>query len=173
MALDAIDEIRSPDFYLHIRMEGKLESSLRKAQMKQPFEKLMKEVNYDELILLSQEKRVSYFEGFPSASFSIGNWRVIGHLLPVLPENRGRTRNFVGIVSGEADSLDDIGKTKNRLYDKAKHYKDLRNVIIALRCDVSNDRLSEVLFGSQQITVYVHNDMVAQSHRQNLATARS
>ena len=65
---------------------------------------------------------------------------------------------FVGIVSKGADSVDDIGKTKDRVYEKAKRYKNVETLIIALRCDISNSRLDEVLFGSQQFTLYVHND---------------
>ena len=37
--LDTLNEISSSDFYLHIRMEGKLESTPRKAQIRQKFEK--------------------------------------------------------------------------------------------------------------------------------------
>ena len=78
--------------------------------------------------------------------------------MPVSPDHRGDTKGIVGIVSRGPGWLDDIGKTKGRLSDKAKRYKNVRNLIIALRCDISNDRLDEVLFGSQQFTFYFHND---------------
>ena len=44
--LDTIDEISSPDFRLHIRMDGKLESVPRKAHLKAKFENLLKEARY-------------------------------------------------------------------------------------------------------------------------------
>ena len=66
--------------------------------------------------------------------------------------------NFVGGVSKGAENIDDIGKTKDRLERKAKRYKNVENLIIALRCDISNNRLDEVLFGSQQYTFHVHPD---------------
>ena len=65
----------------------------------------------------------------------------------------------MGIVSKGADGIDDIGRTKDRIYEKAKRYNNVENLIIALRCDISNNRLDEVLFGSQQFTFYVHNDL--------------
>ena len=58
---------------------------------------------------------------------------------------------FVNVVSKGAESIDDIGKTKDRLERKAKRYKNMENLIIALRCDISNNRLDEVLFGSQPV----------------------
>ena len=52
--LDTLDEICSPDFRLHIRMEGKLESLPRKANLKRTFEKLLREARYEEVLLVSQ-----------------------------------------------------------------------------------------------------------------------
>ena len=57
----------------------------------------------------------------------------------------------------KADHIDDIGKTKDRLYQKARRYKNVDNLIVALRCDHSNNRLGEVFFGTSQFTFYVHN----------------
>ena len=155
---DTLNEINSPDFRLHIRMEGKLESLPREAHLKRTFEKLLREAKYEEVLLVSQGQQGLNLEHLPSASFQHGSWTVVGHLLPVLPERRGKSTGFVGVVSMGVDKVDDIGKTKGRLYDKAKHYKNSKNLIIALRCDISNNRLDKVLFGSQQFTFYVHND---------------
>ncbi len=156
-ALDAIDAIKSGDFRLYIRVEGRLEYSLRGDHMRAPFEKLLKETEYDEL--LSQVQHGLHFEHFPSASFSWDGWKVIGHLTPVSPEWRGKTERFVAGTAWGADSIDDIGKTKNSLYGKAKRYKNVENLIIALRCDMSNNRLDEVLFGSQQFTFNSRRDI--------------
>ena len=65
---------------------------------------------------------------------------------------------LVSVVSMGVDNVDDIGKTKDHLYRKARRYKNVENLIIALRCDNSNNRFDEVLFGSQQFTLYIHND---------------
>ena len=156
-ALDTINEICSPDFRLHIRMDGKLESSPPRAHLKETFEKLLKGAKYEEL-LMAQEQLGLDRANLPSASFSHRGWKVTGHLWPVSPERRGKNIGFVGIVSKGADSVDDIGKTKVRIYEKAKRYKNVETLIIALRCDISNSRFDEVLFGSQQFTLYVHND---------------
>ena len=156
--LDTLDEISSPDFDLHIRMEGRLESTPRKAQISQKFEKLLREAKYEEILHISQGNQRFNLEHLPSASFSHGSWMMTGYLMPVSPEHRGQTMGFVGSVSMGADYVNDIGKTKDRLERKAKKYKNVENLIIALRCDISNNRLDEVLFGSQQYTFHVHHD---------------
>ena len=119
--LDTLNEISSPDFRLHIRMEGKLESLPRKAHLKRTFEKLLRGAKYEEVLLISQGQQGLNLEHLPSSSFQHGSWTVVGHLLPMLPERRGNTVGFVGVVSMGVDNVDDIGKTKDRLYDKAKH----------------------------------------------------
>ena len=156
--LDTLNEINSPDFRLHVRMEGKLEALPRKAHLKRTFEKLLRGAKYEKVLPIAQEQQGLNLEHLPSSSFQHGSWTVVGHLWPVSPEHRGNTVGFVGGVSMGVDNVDDIGKTKERLYDKAKRYKNAENLIIALRCDISNDRIDEVLFGSQQFTFYVHND---------------
>lgn len=156
--LDTIDEISSPDFRLHIRMDGKLESVPRKAHLKAKFENLLKEARYEEDLLISQGQGGLNLEHLPSASVSRGSWTLTGRVMPVSPDHRGDTKGIVGIVSRGPGWLDDIGKTKGRLSDKAKRYKNVRSLIIALRCDVSNNRLDEVLFGSEQFAFVVQND---------------
>ena len=117
----------------------------------------MKGANYEELLQASLRPKFS-FGDLPSAVFIHGNWCLAGRLCPVSPENREVPGGFVGVWSGEAGSLDDIGRTKNRLYDKARRYKNVDNLVIALRCNESNHRLQEVLFGRQQFNFYVHKD---------------
>ena len=156
-ALDILDEIYSPDFRLHINMNGKLKSSPRKAHLKGPFEKLLRRAKYEEFLPIARDQQGLNLDELPSTSFSHGDWKVTGQLWPLLPEHRGKTKGIVGIVSWGGDIVDDIGKTKDRLYEKARRYKNVENLIIALRCDIPNDRLDEVLFGSQQFTIYIHN----------------
>ena len=155
--IDSLNEIVSPDYCLYIHMNGKLESRPRKRHLKQPFENLLKETEYEETLLISGERPFS-LEDLPEASFSHGSWTVDGHLIPVSPERRGKTRRFVANGPMRAGPIDDIGKTKDRLYDKARRYKNVDNLIVALRCDHSNRRLEEVLFGTQQVTFYVHDN---------------
>ena len=154
--LDSLDEISSPDFRLCVRVDGILESLPPKAHLKEPFEKLLREANY-EVLCVAQGQRQFDLEDLPGASFPHGSWTVTGYLMPVSPERRGKTKGFVGVVSKRAGIVDDIGKTKDRLYEKARRYKNVEMLIIALRCDISNSRFDEVLFGSQQFTFYVHN----------------
>ena len=156
--LDWLDEICSPDFRLFIRMEGKLESLPRKGHLKRTFEKFLEEADYEAILQIAQEHQSYDFESLPGTSFAHGSWTVTGHLLPVPPETREENSSVVGIVSLGTAVVDDIGKIKERLYDKAKPYKHVENLIIALGCEHSSNRLEEVLFGSKQVTIYYHND---------------
>ena len=158
MVLDSLDEIISPDFRLWVQMDGTLESLPPKTHLKEPFEKLLREANYDEVLRVAQGQRQSSLEHLPGALFQHGSWTVTGDLMPVSPDRRGKTKGFVGVVSKGTGIVDDIGKTKDSLYGKARRYKTVENLIVALRCDISNSRFDEVLFGSQQFTFYVHND---------------
>ena len=111
-ALDSLDEISSPDFHLIVRMDGNLESLPPKAHLKKPFEKLLKEANYVEVLRVAQGQ--FNLEHLPAASFPHGSWTVTGYLMPVSPEHRGKTKGFVGVVSKGGGIVDDIGKTKDR-----------------------------------------------------------
>ena len=155
--IDSLNEIHSPDYRLYIHMYGKLESSPPKVHLKRSFENLLKEAEYEEILRI-QQKQDADLEDFPTASFNSGGWTVVGRLIPVSPEHRGQTGAFVVNGPMKVDHIDDIGKTKDRLYQKARRYKNVDNLVIALRCDISNNRLDEVLFGRQQFTFHVRND---------------
>ena len=156
-AIDALNEIVSQDFYLFVKTRGRLESPPRKKDLKRPFKELAGWVNYEELLLATRSPDFN-FEHLPTAVFVHGNWSIVGQLYPISPEHRQERHRFVGVWSGEAGHIDDIGKTKNRLYRKARRYKNVGPLLIALRCGLSNTRLGEVLFGSQVINFYFHKD---------------
>ena len=156
-AIDTLNEISSTDFRLYIETNGKLESPPRKRDLKRPFEDLIEEANYEEVLSIAEQQDFARQE-FPKASFSHGGWTIDGYLMPVLPKYRGKTADFVINGPMKGANIDDIGKTKDKLYDKAKRYRNIDNLVIALRCDNSNDRLAEALFGSQQYTFYMHKD---------------
>jgi hypothetical protein len=46
-ALDVLNEIESPDFYLHVETSGALGSMPSKRSLKSPFEQLLKDTDYD------------------------------------------------------------------------------------------------------------------------------
>lgn len=156
-AIDALNEIECDDFLLFVRTKGNLNSQPRKRDLKRPFEELVEHVKYDELLRISARPGFR-FDDFPTRVFTHGNWSITGQLCPVSSETRKTGRYFVGGWSKGVDHIDDIGRTRDRLYDKSKRYKGVDNLVIALRCDNSNTRLREVLFGSQVMHVYFHKD---------------
>ena len=156
-AIDALNEIDCPNFFLIVEARGKLESTPPKRRLKSTFENLIEKANYEELLLKTIGPDFDINE-LPTETYTFGNWTVIGRLCPVTPETLEISGGFVGVFSGQADSLDDIGKTRDRLYEKSNRYRNVDNLIIALRCDESNHRMQEVLFGRQQFNFFVHND---------------
>ena len=160
-AIDALNEILSPDFGLFIKMTGNLVSTPKKSLLKRPFEDLIEGIAYHEIHQIYEA--ANYDQGvLPTASFSHDGWKMVGTLFPVSTEYRGITRPIVVASSkNSADIVDDIGRTKEKLNEKAKKYRHIDNLIIALRCDISNDRLHEALFGRQQIAIYSHNNLTS------------
>lgn len=158
-ALDVLDEIQSPDFSLWVSTEGTLTTTPRSRDLKRPFEKLMQDTDYDE-VRAKADLYGLHGEILPSEEFEHGNWRITGHLVPVSRERRPRKGRFIGAGPAKADTYDATGKTKKRLYEKAKQHTGVDNLIIALRGDwwLERDHVSEALFGSRAYAFYTHTD---------------
>ena len=86
----------------------------------------MRDANYDDLI--AKAELYGLHEGImPKAEFQHGNWRITGHLVPVPRERRPRKGRFIGADPAKAGTYDAAGKTKKRLYEKAKQHKGVDN----------------------------------------------
>ena len=129
-ALDALDEIDCPDYFLWVETEGELTSTPSKPKLKRPFEELVKAASYDD-VRERWERSASAGDkrSTPSATVRHGDWMLTGHLIPV--GNRSKKGRFVGITAGKPGFHDDIGQIKAELEGKAKHYKGVENLIIA------------------------------------------
>ena len=95
-ALDVLNEIESPDFYLHVETSGALGSMPSKGSLKSPFEQLLKDTDYDRWIAENDYRHWNP-DSMPSATCRHGNWTLKGYLMPVSPEYRPATGNFVGM----------------------------------------------------------------------------
>ena len=156
-ALDILDEIESPDFRLSVETEGTLVDMPRKLDLKRPFEELVRTANYDDV--RARSELYGFFNGaLPETSFRHGNWNITGSLIPLPPERRPRKGRFIGAGPAKAGGVNDIVKPKNRLYDKAKRYREVDNLIIAIRADWWLDRIAEILFGSLAYQISVPKD---------------
>lgn len=158
-ALDILDEIHSPDFSLWVRTEGTLTTTPRNWDLKSRFESLIRDANYDDVRAMADLYGL-HEEIMPKAEFQHGNWRITGHLVPVSRERRPREGRFIGIGPAKADTYDAAGKTKQRLYDKAKQHTGVDNLVIALRGDwwLERDHVAEALFGSRAYAFYTPTD---------------
>ncbi|MDE2844138.1 MAG: hypothetical protein OXN21_12270 [Chloroflexota bacterium] len=157
-ALDVINEIVSPDYFLWIQTEGNLTSTPKKRDLKRPFEELIRNANYDNVC---KQQELSTFPGdrmlTPSETVQHGDWTLTGWLIPV--KNRPNKGRFVGIGPGRTDVFDDIGKIRTALSDKAKRYRNVDNLVIALRgYPWPLDEIGEALFGRLVIDVHVARD---------------
>ena len=154
---DILNEIESPDFFMWVETDGTLESMPRKESLKQPFLQLLREADYDELSAFTDHGQ-PLLGDYPSATFVHGNWTLRGSLFPVGPDQRGEPGKFVGAGLGTSASLDDIEGPRRQLYKKARRYRDVEDLIIAIRTDPTGIRMRDVLFGTQNITVHFPKD---------------
>ena len=156
-ALDIIDEIESPDFLLSVETEGTLDTMPRKRELKRPFEELARNSNYD--YVSAKAELYGYFnDALPGTTFRCAGWAITGHLIPVPPESRPRKGRFIGVGPTSAGSINDAGKAKTRLYDKAKSYQSTGDLVIALRCNGLMDRIDEALFGHMEYQIPIPKD---------------
>ena len=156
-ALDVLNEIESPDYYLYVRTKGLLTTTPPKRALRRPFEELVKTANYDDI--RAKVELYGYLgDVIPAATFRHGDWSVTGRLEPVDPELRPRKDQFVSGGPMKSGSYNDIGKTKERLYDKSKQYKGVDNLIIALRTNSWLSGIGESLFGRMTYHIPIHKD---------------
>ncbi len=148
---DWINEIYSPDFCLVLKTEGKLHSQPGRRKIKGPFEKLIKETDYESLLEVISACGDSR-DILPSARVQHDDWLLTGWLSPVDPQFRPKSGGLISIYPGRSGQfLDDIRKTRDRLEKKASQHKGVDNLIIAIRCNPTNNRIDEALFGSHGV----------------------
>lgn len=155
--VDVLNEIESPDYFLWVDTYGTLESMPRKETLKQPFLQLLRKADYDELSAITDHGQQP-LRDYPSATFEHGNWTLIASLIPVGTDHRGEPGKFVGAGLGTSAGLDDIEGPRRQLYEKARRYRDVEDLIIAIRTDPTGIRMGDVLFGSQNITGHFPKD---------------
>ena len=157
---DTLNEIPSPDFSLFLETQGKLESTPPRWKLKRHLEKLIKETDYDGLLRIYMLCGQNPTRLHTIPPFSHGNWILSGRLVPVLPENRPRSGKLISLYPSRVSPIDDIGKTKARLDEKANQHKNIENLIIALRRDKANDRLDEALIGKRGANIRVRREKI-------------
>lgn len=148
-ALDIINEIQATDYRLAVKTEGKLRETPRGQHLKKPF-----------LAALEKARQSSSYTAtarFPEeGGFGLGNWHITGTLVRVPKEQQPRRGRFISTNPNRSGTYGEVGKVKDRLYDKAKRYRGAENLIIAIRCDpfLGDTSVAEALFGSVVIQYY-------------------
>ena len=158
-ALDVLNEIKSPDYFLWVETEGNWTSRPKKRHLKQPFEELIRKANYHDVRErweMSTPPRVEMLT--PYATVRHDDWTLTGHLVPVI--NRPNKGRFVAIGSGKTFVSDPISDIKSELYEKAGRYKGVDNLVIALRgygSPLDERDVKEALFGRSVLEFHVSN----------------
>lgn len=158
-ALDCLDEIDSPDYYLLVRTKGELVESPKRNALKAKFKKLIADADYERVCAIARLH--GHWPGnLPGATYRQGNWELSGQLLPVSEERRPKKGRFVGVNPGRFSRSDPVSRIKRRLEDKSNRYKSLDRLIIALRGDwfLERDEVSEALFGRRSYEIPVPAD---------------
>ena len=151
-----INELTSPHFYIFARVDGELSRALSREQVIQPFAKLLKDHDPDEVQRLIDE-------GGPNAApfekIEYGTWSLHGRLRPLPPEKRGygRPRTLV-IGPARSGMIDSSTPVQSAIQKKAKKYGrlDAPLVVAANVREPFFDQDDEiaVLFGKEQITFF-------------------
>ena len=151
-AIDALNQVESTHFRLWVRTNGKLASDVPRRPLLRRFQNLADNADYGEVLLEAQTNGL-LSKNIPKDTFVHGNWEVTGTLMPLdnpVSELKG---GFVSVRARGAGHVDDIGKLREKLRDKARTYKDIDNLIIAVRADQSVNRVTESLFGREAIVL--------------------
>ena len=149
-ALDILNEIESPNFYLSVETDGVLNEPVPMRKLKRPFEELVRNANYDQIMAI-KEQHGYRSKFFPSVTVQHRNWSITGNLKPVHPERQPRKERFTGTGPARCDFVDIHQKPKKRLYEKANRYKNIGNLILAVRGELNY--FDEVLFGSMAMQI--------------------
>ena len=115
-----INELTSPHFYIWARVEGELSRALSRPQVIEPFAKLLKDHDPDEVQRLIDEGGPN---AAPSEKIEHGTWSLHGWLRPLPPEKRGYGRPRT-LVKGPARSgmIDRSTPVQSAIQKKAKKY---------------------------------------------------
>lgn len=151
-AVDALDEIESDHFMLWVSTEGKLAADVPWKPLVRRFRELANDADYEEILL---EAKTNGFlsKRMPKSTFEHGAWRVTGTLVPRNNPATVRKTGFVAGMAGGVGTIDDIGKMREKVRDKARVYKDVDNLIVAVRADWTVDRVSEPLYGREVLVL--------------------
>ena len=144
--IDVLNEIISPNYSLHIETYGSLSHTPRKRDIKQPFEELIKTTDYEEALLRSRIPG-DFFDVMPAATVRLGDWTLIGYLMPVSPEHTPKTGRFVGGYPSKDAAIPNHKAPRDRLDEKAQLYRHIDNLIIAARFTPWDVPMDQLLFG--------------------------
>ena len=151
-----INELTSPHFYIFARVDGKLSRALSREQVIQPFARLLRDHDPDEVQRLIDERGT---HAAPFEKIEHGTWSLHGWLRPLPPEKRGYSRPRT-LVIGPARSgmIDSSTPVQSAIQKKAKKYGRLDAPLVVAANVIApffdQDDEIAVLFGKEQITFF-------------------
>ena len=144
--IDALDEIDSPDYFLHMETRGTLDRTPRKRDIQRPFQELIEATDYEEALVLTRIPG-NMLDVMPTKTIQLGDWTLTGSLMPVSPGHRPKIGRFVGGYPSQDATIPTLSTPRNKLVEKARVYRDINNLIIALRFSHWEIPMDQLLLG--------------------------
>ena len=151
-----INKLTSPHFYIWAEVAGELSSALSRPQTIEPFAKLLKDHDPDEVQRLIDGGGPN---AAPSEKIEYGTWSLHGRLRPLPPEKRGdgRPRTLV-IGPARSGMIDSSTPVQRAVQKKAGKYGRLdAPLVVAVNARgpfFDKDGEMEALFGKEQVTFF-------------------
>ncbi len=155
--LDAIDDLNSPNFFLHLETEGRLTSASTYRKVVSPFERFMSQHDPLEVRTTMELKG---WDSRPSLDVVHGSWRLRGYLHPKSKPGNGATRT-IGVGPMKVGRTDGSRLLRKAIVDKAGRYGSLdAPLVVAVNAHNLSDRIDEVdaLFGKERFSFLVNNE---------------
>jgi hypothetical protein len=159
---DAINRIRSPDFFLYVEVEQASQSPLSASRLRPRLEAWLKALDYDEIRRLAEAGNFFRSPDTPRFRWDHGGWRI--EFMPI-PKKEARGKpglRPIGLHAPKGGFENDSGLIRKAVMDKANAYGqfDIPYVIAIGVHDLFPDHidLTNALFGSEQLTVRTHED---------------
>ena len=164
---DVLNRMDSPDFFLHVEVNGAPSTPPPAARLRTEVEKWLRKLNVEEV---SRAGQAGEFDTMPEFRWDHAGWEVV--LMPIAksPAARGKPGiRPIGVILPEAQWLQTDVDLKNTLEAKAKKYGSLQLPLVVavnvlgLHCDEYD--ILNALFGQEGITVSLRQDgSVASEH---------
>lgn len=150
VVLDAIEKIDSPNFFLKVYTEGRPGTQPNGRKLQSELKRWLSSLDPDAVARTVSERGHTLL---PSREWEHGGWRITFTAIPKKPEERGRGKRVIAMLSAGARPIDSWEPIRDAIRKKENHYGELDHpLIVAANVDaIDVDRIDEMegLFGEE------------------------